>query len=87
MCQDPGAAIGLGYSESKWIAEQLVHAALVAAPALRATCIRTDTLSGSASGAWDRSHWAPSIINAASVLGCVPDLPGVRDILLLSPQR
>ncbi|KZT66074.1 hypothetical protein DAEQUDRAFT_752280 [Daedalea quercina L-15889] len=75
LIDNPSVAIGSGYSESKWVAEQLLKRA-----AERNVCnpsiVRLGQLSGGANGAWRTTEWIPSMISASLALGCLPDGSG-----------
>ncbi|EJT96904.1 acetyl-CoA synthetase-like protein [Dacryopinax primogenitus] len=76
IMSDPTLAIANGYSESKWVAEQIVTAA-VERRGLRGTILRLGQLSGSVqNGAWDTAGWFPLIVKTAERLGVLPALPG-----------
>ncbi|KAI0731474.1 ketoacyl-synt-domain-containing protein [Fomitopsis betulina] len=72
---NPSVSVGSGYSESKWVAEQLLKRA-----AERNVCdpsiVRLGQLSGGANGAWRTTEWIPSMISTSLALGCVPDGAG-----------
>ncbi|KAH9934282.1 ketoacyl-synt-domain-containing protein [Fomitopsis serialis] len=75
LVEDPSVAVGLGYFESKWVAERLITFAgekNLWSP----TIVRIGQLSGSASGAWRISEWVPSMVSASFALGCLPDASG-----------
>ena len=75
LIDNPSVAVGSGYSESKWVAEQLLKRA-----AERNVCnpsiVRLGQLSGGANGAWRTTEWIPSMISTSLALGCVPDGSG-----------
>ncbi|KAL0574371.1 hypothetical protein V5O48_007572 [Marasmius crinis-equi] len=71
-----GFAIGSGYAESKWVAEQLVLESRRRA-GLKGQIIRAGQLCGSrANGSWNRQEWAPAMIQSAKWLGCLPSDEG-----------
>ncbi|KZT66436.1 hypothetical protein DAEQUDRAFT_739999 [Daedalea quercina L-15889] len=70
----PHVAVGTGYSESKWVAEQIL------ASAARATClevliVRVGQVCGGPEGAWNAQEWFPAMVQSATKLGCFPDDP------------
>ncbi|KAF5371569.1 hypothetical protein D9758_003563 [Tetrapyrgos nigripes] len=76
---NPEVAIGTGYSESKWVSEQLIARA---APKLldksesKATykIVRVGQLCGDTKlGAWNHKEWVPTMIQSAVELGCLPN--------------
>ncbi|TFK79185.1 hypothetical protein K466DRAFT_459866, partial [Polyporus arcularius HHB13444] len=68
---DAAKAVGQGYSEAKWIAEELVRAA-GERTSIRTTIVRIGQLTGSATGVWNSSEWLPAMISASTVLGHLP---------------
>lgn len=74
---DAAVAVGQGYSESKWVAEQLVQVA-AERTAIHTAIVRIGQLSGGSSGAWNSSEWFPAMISASTVLGSLPAGDGVR---------
>ncbi|OBZ74288.1 L-aminoadipate-semialdehyde dehydrogenase large subunit [Grifola frondosa] len=69
---DAGLAVGTGYSESKWVAEQL-FGRVAQETGLRTTVIRVGQLSGDTRiGGWSPSEWVPALVSAGQVLGCIP---------------
>ncbi|KAI5992475.1 hypothetical protein EDD15DRAFT_2168052 [Pisolithus albus] len=67
---NPEVAVGLGYAESKWTAEQILGEA--ADRGLRVSIFRIGQLSGSPNGYWNPHEWFPSVVRAAKVLQCLP---------------
>ncbi|ESK89189.1 hypothetical protein Moror_5196 [Moniliophthora roreri MCA 2997] len=69
-------AIGLGYAQSKWVAEEVLLNAIRAA-GLNSLVVRVGQLCGSSTtGAWNINEWAPAMIQSANVLGCLPIVDG-----------
>ncbi|KAK0461852.1 uncharacterized protein EV420DRAFT_1665230 [Desarmillaria tabescens] len=66
---DPYIAQGTGYSESKWVSEELLR--LV--PGLRYLIVRVGQLAGGPKGTWNPKEWVPSMIQSSTVLGFLPD--------------
>ncbi|KAF6752758.1 hypothetical protein DFP72DRAFT_1069941 [Ephemerocybe angulata] len=73
---DPKVALGSGYPESKWVAEQLLVRASQET-ALRPVIVRIGQLSGGRNGYWSPSEWVPSIVRSGELLGCLPRSPGL----------
>ena len=74
---DLSAALGSGYSESKWVSEQLLALASRETP-LHTISLRCGQIAGSRNGAWNVQEWVPSLIKSSIHLGCLPLLPEVR---------
>ncbi|TGZ83795.1 acetyl-CoA synthetase-like protein [Ascodesmis nigricans] len=68
---DPADSSPLGYSRSKWVAEQIVRAA-------GGDVVRVGQLSADrVNGVWNDSEAWPQLLTAAELVGCVPDLDKV----------
>ncbi|KIJ41538.1 hypothetical protein M422DRAFT_105007, partial [Sphaerobolus stellatus SS14] len=72
---DAKVSVQTGYMESKWVAERLFDAAAEKL-GMRANVIRVGLISGGMNGAWDVSHWLPTIHfarfpNVGTFLGCL----------------
>ncbi|KAL0572747.1 hypothetical protein V5O48_009211, partial [Marasmius crinis-equi] len=65
------ASLGNGYSESKWVAEQIIARAASSA-GLRASIIRVGQLSGGPNGSWTTKEWLPSLVHASALMKCIP---------------
>lgn len=68
----------IGYSRSKWVAENICSQAVMAHPELRGavSVVRVGQLSGdSVHGVWNKSEAYPLMISSAKVTGCLPALP------------
>jgi thioester reductase-like protein len=74
---DPQVSLGNGYSESKWVSENIVLRAAKAVSQLQTTIVRPGQVSGAPNGAWDINHWVSSIIVSGPVVKCLPMLDGV----------
>ncbi|OBZ73483.1 Nonribosomal peptide synthetase 14 [Grifola frondosa] len=68
---NPALAVGFGYSESKWAAEQLLSTASERS-AVSSTAVRIGQLAGGKNGAWNTSEWFPSMVAASYAVGCAP---------------
>ncbi|KAF9256609.1 acetyl-CoA synthetase-like protein [Marasmius fiardii PR-910] len=65
-------ALGIGYTESKWVAEQVIRAA-ASSTGLRTSIVRIGQLTGGRNGAWSTKEWLPSLVQASSFLRLVPE--------------
>lgn len=79
MLHDPRVATGLGYSKSKWVAEQICDRANISADSRRLNgrvmVFRVGQLSGdSVRGVWNASEAWPMMLSTAKVIGALPDL-------------
>ena len=83
---DATSAVGMGYSESKWVAERLLELA-ASKTTLRTVAVRVGQISGTSAGAWQRAEWFPSMIKSSVYLGCIPAAERVRRLcsLIVSP--
>ena len=73
---DARIAVGTGYSESKWVAEQLLALA-TRKTSLPTVTVREGQIAGSDNGAWNTREWLPSLIKSSIYMGCIPVVPGV----------
>ncbi|KAI1783602.1 ketoacyl-synt-domain-containing protein [Ganoderma leucocontextum] len=73
---DAVVAVGEGYSESKWIAEQLLQVASER-NLVRGVVVRIGQQTGGKNGAWKPTEWFPAIVAASAALGCLPAGQGV----------
>ncbi|KAI0769296.1 acetyl-CoA synthetase-like protein [Trametes elegans] len=68
----PDIAVGMGYGESKWVAEQ-IYSRAAEATGLRTTSVRVGQLSGDTRiGGWSTTEWLPAIVRTAKQLGRMP---------------
>ena len=74
-------AAGTGYSESKWVGEQLLAIASRETP-LSTISLRVGQIAGSDNGAWNVHEWVPSLIKSSIHLVCVPMFAVVSEICL-----
>ena len=76
------AAEGMGYAESKSIAERLLAAASEKS-GLRTAICRLGQIAGptTKSGAWNQREWIPSLIGSSVYLGKLPASLGSRDLI------
>ncbi|KAI2642168.1 hypothetical protein GGS21DRAFT_537360 [Xylaria nigripes] len=85
VSSEPRDASASGYSQSKWVAEQICAAAHVEVtkanrkwPAGRPviSIIRAGQLCGNKFGVWNASEAYPLMLSTAKLTSCLPDLPG-----------
>ncbi|KAH9911783.1 acetyl-CoA synthetase-like protein [Epithele typhae] len=68
----PELAVGAGYSESKWVAEQLLWRASQHT-GLSTTSVRVGQVSGDQrAGGWSVTEWVPALVRISQKLGCMP---------------
>ncbi|KAJ7210990.1 hypothetical protein C8J57DRAFT_1400321 [Mycena rebaudengoi] len=72
---DPRVSVGLGYSESKWVAERLLEAA-AEMTILLPVIIRPGQLSAPANGAWNVNEWFPVLLRSSQLSGKLPIISG-----------
>ncbi|CCL98280.1 uncharacterized protein FIBRA_00274 [Fibroporia radiculosa] len=72
---DPTVAIDSGYTESKWVSEQVLAVA-AEHNLVQPVIVRISQLSGSRNGAWKVTEWVPSLVSASCAMGCLPDAVG-----------
>lgn len=65
-------AVGMGYSESKWVGETMLEEVRKSS-GLPTLIIRVGQVTGASNGAWNPKEWFPSLVQASSKLGCLPD--------------
>jgi len=70
---DPSCAIGNGYTQSKWVNEQLLSIAAKDTP-LKTVSVRVGQVTGGVSGAWNRAEWFPTLVMSGQYLSCLPTL-------------
>ncbi|KAI0091717.1 hypothetical protein BDY19DRAFT_904330 [Irpex rosettiformis] len=78
----PIVSTGVGYSESKWVAENLLELA-ARNTSLRPTSVRVGQISGSASGAWNQTEWFPSLVKSSVTLGALPSISSAIQLIPL----
>ncbi|KAJ7244352.1 hypothetical protein C8J57DRAFT_1725733 [Mycena rebaudengoi] len=69
---DAEIAIGTGYTESKWVSEEIIARSANSTP-LKALVVRVGQLCGGINGAWNANEWVPALIQSASIVGCIPE--------------
>lgn len=75
---EPDSALGLGYSESKWVSEHILRTASSQQTALSTTVMRCGQMTGGPSGAWNTHEWFPSLLKSSIKMGKIPAIEGVR---------
>ena len=78
---EPDTAIGIGYGESKWVAERILLKA-ASGTTLRAISIRCGQMTGGKNGAWNTHEWLPSIVKSSIALRMFPGIEGVSSAFL-----
>ena len=69
--EEPRWAAGVGYGESKWVAEQVMASA--SAAGIDGTIVRVGQLSGDTGvGGWSPQEWVPALVGVSQKLGCLP---------------
>ncbi|KAI0743082.1 acetyl-CoA synthetase-like protein [Daedaleopsis nitida] len=66
--EEPQWSAGGGYSESKWVAENVIAQAGIDALIVRVGQLSGDTVHG----AWSPQEWVPALLSASQSAGCVP---------------
>lgn len=76
----PELALMSGYSQSKWVAEQILQNA-GARTALDPLVCRVGQVSGGPSGDWAPNEWYPIMVQSATQVGCFPEDPRPVNII------
>ena len=80
---DPHIAIGAGYGESKWVAEQILDT-VSKNTELSTVAVRVGQVCGSrTNGSWNQWEWFPAIVQSYKVAGCLPDAAGVSSLRMI----
>ncbi|KAI1064236.1 hypothetical protein LB506_007826 [Fusarium annulatum] len=74
LSQDPKAASPLGYSRSKWAAEQICDAANKKHDSPLASIVRVGQLCSNETGVWNTTEAYPLLLSTSKITGCLPDL-------------
>ncbi|TFK80331.1 acetyl-CoA synthetase-like protein [Polyporus arcularius HHB13444] len=69
----PFAALGTGYSESKWIAEEIL-CKIAEREGVPVSVVRLGQLCGDRKGHWNESEWFPAMVKSSLHVGCLPDI-------------
>ncbi|KAM0397059.1 hypothetical protein ACHAQC_004592 [Fusarium culmorum] len=77
LSQDSSEASPLGYSRSKWVAEQICDALNKKADSddAIATVVRVGQLCSNESGVWNVTEAYPLLLSTAKITGCLPNIP------------
>ncbi|CVK95863.1 related to nonribosomal peptide synthetase MxcG [Fusarium mangiferae] len=75
LSQDPKQASPLGYSRSKWVAEQICDAANKKHDSPLASIVRVGQLCSNETGVWNTTEAYPLLLSTSRITGCLPDLP------------
>lgn len=70
-------AIGMGYTESKWVSEQILDR-VGKETQLKPLTVRVGQLCGGTNGCWNKNEWFPSMVHSALVAQCLPTEDKVR---------
>lgn len=73
---DASIVEGQGYTESKWVAEQILLRASRETD-LRPIIVREGQMAGDRRGKWNEREWFPALIKSSVLQGSLPDIPGV----------
>ncbi|TFY68026.1 hypothetical protein EVJ58_g1265 [Rhodofomes roseus] len=68
---EPEVAAGSGYSESKWVAEEMLYRARKET-SLQTLSVRVGQLCGGIDGSWNSNEWFPALVQSAEILRCFP---------------
>ncbi|KAL4731521.1 putative secondary metabolism biosynthetic enzyme [Fusarium chlamydosporum] len=76
LSQDPSEASPLGYSRSKWVAEQVCDALnqSIGGDPL-GTIVRVGQLCSNETGVWNATEAYPLLLSTAKITGCLPNIP------------
>ncbi|KAM5532280.1 hypothetical protein V8D89_014038 [Ganoderma adspersum] len=78
------SALGSGYSESKWIAEQVLYNVGERA-SIPSIVVRLGQISGDKTGHWNEREWFPALVKSAVLTRCLPDVEGEASFFLSYP--
>ncbi|KAI1071016.1 hypothetical protein LB507_010971 [Fusarium sp. FIESC RH6] len=77
LSQDPSEASPLGYSRSKWVAEQVCDTLnKTSGGDPLASIVRVGQLCSNESGVWNATEAYPLLLSTARITGCLPNIPG-----------
>ncbi|KAI0702388.1 acetyl-CoA synthetase-like protein [Cerioporus squamosus] len=72
---DPESPYGIGYSEAKWVTEQVLRNASKER-GLHTIVTRLGQVAGDRLGYWNEREWFPALVRSALFQKCLPDLEG-----------
>ncbi|KAF4961158.1 hypothetical protein FGADI_394 [Fusarium gaditjirri] len=75
LSHDPKEASPLGYSRSKWVAEQVCDAASKTEKSPMTSIVRVGQLCSNEFGVWNTTEAYPLLLSTSKITGCLPDLP------------
>ena len=73
---DPASAFGIGYSESKWVTENVLQTVSEKTD-LHTVVVRLGQVTSDKLGYWNEKEWFPSLVKTALHQRCLPQLEGV----------
>ncbi|KAJ3528018.1 hypothetical protein NM688_g8049 [Phlebia brevispora] len=73
---DASVCVGPGYSESKWLAEQILLTARKQV-GLQTVVARLGQICGGFNGYWNEREWFPALVKSAIYVRCLPNIEGV----------
>ena len=68
---EASSAIGMGYTESKWIAEEILLRVSEQAN-IRTTSVRLGQVCGDQLGHWNEKEWFPALVKSSLSTRCLP---------------
>ncbi|TBU38867.1 acetyl-CoA synthetase-like protein [Dichomitus squalens] len=68
---EPSSAIGSGYTESKWVAEETLHK-LAHHVGIPTTTVRLGQVCGDKLGHWNEKEWFPALVKSSLFTRCLP---------------
>ncbi|CDO77413.1 hypothetical protein BN946_scf184857.g20 [Trametes cinnabarina] len=72
---DPESAFGTGYSESKWVTEQVLQE-VAKQRGMHTVVVRLGQVCGDRLGQWNEKEWFPALVKSAQFQRCLPDVEG-----------
>ena len=79
---EPSSAIGTGYTESKWIVEEILHRFSVQT-GLPTTVVRLGQVCGDKLGHWNEKEWFPALVKSSLLTRCLPGDMGEVSVKIL----
>ena len=67
----PSSAVGSGYTESKWIAEEILHKTSGQVD-ITTTIVRLGQVCGDKLGYWNEKEWFPALVKSSLFTHCLP---------------
>ncbi|EIW84433.1 acetyl-CoA synthetase-like protein [Coniophora puteana RWD-64-598 SS2] len=66
-------AVGSGYAESKWVAEEILRRVEAYSPTFNALVVRVGQLcGGTITGSWSTTEWFPALVQSVKATKCIP---------------